>query len=349
MQAIAACLLFKCSMPVNKSALIRFMALDRCLRRKNRPCTIDGLLREVNRCLEEAGYSHSDSVAMRTLYADLKFMESEAGFAAIIVREKKNGQKFYYYEDPEFSAIGVNSSLQFECLELIAHTKGLFPFEWITERLHSSRHPLIRKRTLIQFTRKPSVSGQLWVKKLYELMREEVVVRIGLRTDKSTVNYDVHPWQIREQSGRWVLLGKNNDSSGAPILLALADVVAIEANLAITFLEPTESDWDESVTDCIESFPHSEIEPQSIILTADKNADKILQNAPLHHSQKRTNTDNGKVEFHYKLIIDTEIERQIIALGPDAYVSKPKILNQRITELITQMYRIYLLKNSMCK
>jgi hypothetical protein len=73
-------------MPVNKSALIRYLALDRCLQRKFRPYTISGLLNEVNRSLEEAGYGNSDAVSIRTLYADLKFMESESGFNATIRR-----------------------------------------------------------------------------------------------------------------------------------------------------------------------------------------------------------------------------------------------------------------------
>jgi len=342
MQAFAACLLFRRSMPVNKSALIRYMALDRCLQRKYRPYTLDGLLREVNRCLEEAGYSQSDSVALRTLYADLKFMESEAGFAAPIVRDKKNGHKLYYYDDPGFSAIGVYSSLHNESLELIAHSKGILPFEWITERLYTTKHPLIKKRTLIRFTHNPFVAGQIWVKKLYDLILEQVAIKIEVNVNDQPSNYELHPWQIREHKGRWFLLGKAINTPITPIILALADIHSIEPNTNIIYLPPLETDWDELFEDCIGPIPPIGKKPEDIKIIANKHIDKILQNEPLHHSQKRRKLEEGQVEYQFKLILDNELERQLLMLGPGISVAKPENLRSRMKELTKQMHASYL-------
>lgn len=329
-------------MPVNKSALIRYMALDRCLQRKYRPYTLEGLLQEVNRCLEEAGYSQSDSVAVRTLYADLKFMESEAGFAAPIVREKKNGHKLYYYDDPEFSAIGVYSSLHNESLELIAHSKGILPFEWIKERLYTVKHPLIKKRTIIRFTHNPFVAGQAWVKKIYDLILEQVVINVEIQTNDNSTNYDLHPWQIREHKGRWYLLGKLNNAYITPIILALADILAIEPNANINYLPPFETDWDELFEDCIGPIPPISETPEFITLIANSKTDKILQNEPLHHSQKRKKLDVEQVEYQFKLVLDNELEQQLLMLGPGINVSKPEILRMRMKELSQQMHENYL-------
>jgi hypothetical protein len=341
MQASAACLLFRYSMPVNKSALIRYMALDRCLQRKYRPYTLEGLLREVNRCLEEAGYSQSDSVAVRTLYADLKFMESDAGFAAPIVREKKNGHKLYYYDDPGFSAIGVYSSLHNESLELIAHSKGILPFEWITERLYSSKHPLTKKRTLIRFTHNPFVAGQTWVKKLYDLILEQVAIKIEVLSNDQRIVHDMHPWQIREHKGRWYLLGKVNNASITPVILALADIQSIEPNSDILYLPPLETDWDELFEDCIGPIPPVDESPENILIIVNKDIDKLLQNEPLHHSQKRRKLDEEHFEYQFKLILDDELERQLLMLGPGISVSTPEFLRKRMKELTQQMHENY--------
>jgi hypothetical protein len=340
-QASAACLPFRFSMPVNKSALIRYMALDRCLQRKYRPYTLEGLLREVNRCLEEAGYSQSDSVALRTLYADLKFMESDAGFAAPIVREKKNGRKFYFYDDPGFSAIGVYSSLHNESLELIAHSKGILPFEWIAERLQTAKHPLTKKRTIIRFTNNPFVAGQVWVKKLYDLILEQVAVKIKININDTVVKYDLHPWQIREHKGRWYLLGKVNNSSITPIILALADIHTIEPTYDIQYLNPIDSDWEELFEDCIGPIPHADKTPEHITLVANGKTDKLLQNEPLHHSQIRRRLSENHIEYQFKLIWDHELERQLLLYGPDIYVSKPELLKLRMKALSKEMYDNY--------
>jgi hypothetical protein len=329
-------------MPVNKSALIRYMALDRCLQRKYRPYTLEGLLQEVNRSLEEAGYSQSDSVALRTLYADLKFMESEAGFGATIVREKKNGHKLYYYDNPDFSAIGVYSSLHNESLELIAHSKGILPFEWINERLHAVKHPLIKKRTIIRFTHNPFVAGQAWVKKLYDLILEQVVINVEIHFNEKHIKYDLHPWQIREHKGRWYLLGKVNNSSIAPIILALADILAIEQNPNINYQPPFETDWDELFEDCIGPIPPISETPEFITLIANSKTDKILQNEPLHHSQRRRKLHEDQIEYQFKLTLDNELEQQLLMLGPGISVSKPEILRMRMKELTQQMHENYL-------
>jgi hypothetical protein len=268
-------------------------------------------------------------------------MESEAGFAAPIVREKKNGRKLYYYDNPEFSVIGVYSSLHNESLELIANTKGILPLEWISERLFNAKHPLLKKRTLIRFTHNPFVAGQLWVKKLYELMLEQAAVRMDVQLGGSIIHYQVHPWQLREHKGRWFILGKENNTSSHPIIFALADVIAIEPLTDIKYQHPTDTDWDELFEDSIGPFPYFGTSPQLITVIADENGDKILKNEPLHHSQKRKISLDGKVEYHYKLIIDKELERQLLTLGPDIYVSKPEILSIRMKELIDEMQRIY--------
>jgi len=336
-------------MPVNKSALIRYMALDRCLQRKYHPYTLERLHREVNRCLEDAGYSQSDNVSLRTLYADLKFMESDAGFAAPIIRVKKNGHKLYYYDDPEFSAIGIYSSLHNEGLELIAQTKGILPFEWIIEKLHIEKHPLIKKRALIRYTHNPFVSGLIWVKKLYELMLEEVAATIKVNSNKTILEYQIHPWQLREYRGRWFILGKENTTSEIPIIIALEDVITIEAMTEIDYICENETDWDELYDDVVGPFPGMDKIPQMITLIADEDADRMLKNDPLHHSQKRKQNADGKFEYQYKLIINSELVRQLLAFGPSVVVFKPEILLSRMKDLTHRMNIVYASPIQICK
>ena len=329
-------------MPVNKSALIRYLALDRCLQRKIRPYTIAGLLNEVNRSLEEAGYGHSDAVSIRTLYADLKFMESESGFNASIKREKKNGYKLYYYENPEFSVIGMNSILHQEAFELIAHIKGILPIDRMHDKMLKNQHPFTQKKTVLYFNHNPYIKDNEWVMIIYKAIIEKVVLAIHF-IDDDLAEYALifHPWQLREYQDSWFVLGIDNKETKIPKVFALSNIDAIKPQTGIDFIESSLIEWDELFDNALGPIPAWNKLPENVILKVDDMIDRMLKKAPMHHSQKRKLGDLGQIEYHFNLVHDEELEKQILALGPGASVIKPENLKNKIIGLILEMKATY--------
>ena len=90
-------------MPTNLNALIRYKQIDRCLRNRYKPCTIE-IMQET--CSEALGEFRGvyKKISERTIRHDLQVMRSDMlGFNAPI--EFKNG--FYLYSDPDYSIFNI--------------------------------------------------------------------------------------------------------------------------------------------------------------------------------------------------------------------------------------------------
>ena len=77
---------------------MRYRAIDKCLSAKHGRYSWDDLQRACEDALYRA-FSERISVSRRQIFNDLNFMESEAGFRALIKRTKDGKRTYYTYED----------------------------------------------------------------------------------------------------------------------------------------------------------------------------------------------------------------------------------------------------------
>ena len=89
-------------MAQNKGAIVRYRAIDRCLRKRNGHYGWEELAQACNEALYDA-FSERVTVSRRQIFLDLNHMESNAGYRAIIKRTKDGKRTIYSYEDPNFS------------------------------------------------------------------------------------------------------------------------------------------------------------------------------------------------------------------------------------------------------
>lgn len=75
----------------NKNALIRYIAIDRCLMRGR--CTIAELLIAVNNAMQDLKGSNA---SLRTIRSDLKDMQERMLFDAPITKVRAENNKVYY-------------------------------------------------------------------------------------------------------------------------------------------------------------------------------------------------------------------------------------------------------------
>jgi hypothetical protein len=89
-------------MSINKNALIRYQALDRCFRNTGRMYFWDDLLEECNKATMDFD-PKSEGIQRRQLFDDIRFMESEAGWSIPLSRNRYGRKVYYRYEDLSFS------------------------------------------------------------------------------------------------------------------------------------------------------------------------------------------------------------------------------------------------------
>ena len=89
-------------MATNKNAVLRYNTLDKCFSNFGRKYYFDDLVDEVNNALLDFD-PESAGIKTRQLRDDIRFMKSEAGYAAPIVAYPDGKKAFYRYDDKNYS------------------------------------------------------------------------------------------------------------------------------------------------------------------------------------------------------------------------------------------------------
>ena len=81
-------------------AELRYQVLDRCFSDKTRYYFIDTLLEAVNSKLRDIGWKE---ISERTLWNTIKEMEENREWQVKLTNKKKDGRRYFRYEDPTYS------------------------------------------------------------------------------------------------------------------------------------------------------------------------------------------------------------------------------------------------------
>lgn len=153
-------------MPTNKHALIRYQALDRCFASRGMHYFWEDLLDAVNEAIYE--YTGKDKgISRRQLFEDIKYMESDQGWAIPLERNTEGKRVWYRYSDPDFSInkrpLNEDEASQLkEALLTLNRFKGMPQFAWVDElvaRLESGFGLKQGSERFIEFEENPYLKG----------------------------------------------------------------------------------------------------------------------------------------------------------------------------------------------
>ena len=145
-------------MAINKNALIRFHALDKCFSNFSNKFYLKKKKKKCNEALYELN-PDGDGIKKRQLFEDIKFMESSQGWSVPLDRIKEGRKVYYRYETSDFS---INkqpmNELEAEKLKsallVLSRFKGMPQFEWVNElilKLQQAFHLDSSKKEIISF------------------------------------------------------------------------------------------------------------------------------------------------------------------------------------------------------
>ena len=327
-------------MALNRLALIRYRAIDKCLRNRARRWTLDDLMEVCSEVLYE--YEGIDRpVSRRTIQYDLQMMRSDKlGYEAPIVVEER---KYYTYADPDYGILqGPLSAADLEQLgEAVAVLKQFQGFGHLQElgglvqKLEDKVSTADQQQPIaIMLESNEDLRGLEHLEELYRAVRQQRVVRLTYQSFKAKQPGLVvlNPLLLREFNNRWFLLATKERETR---ILSFA----LDRIQGVTFPD-------------LSFYPLPNFDPEAYyknVVGVTVNAYRITkirlwldaQNAPyvltkpLHPSQEvEEEQEDGSAVVSIRVIPNFELERLLLGFGPGLRVLSPDRIQHRMKQLI---------------
>ncbi|MFM2393499.1 MAG: hypothetical protein RLZZ546_1481 [Bacteroidota bacterium] len=324
-------------MPANKSALIRYKTIDKCLQNRFRKWTLDDLLDAVNDALYEYE-GNRNGISLRTLQADLQMMRSDKlGYnAPIIVKDKK----YYAYEDKNYSITQMpisETDLQKlnESISFLGQFKSFSHFRDLTGIIQKIEDHIHSRQSnappIIEFETNNNLKGLEFLDPLYQFILHKKALEVEYKSFKAKeptiINF--HPYLLKEFNNRWFLVGKNTDNPKIQII-ALDRILKINEHSKLKYkIDPTFNS-NSFFKDIVGVTLMEGLRIEEIIIKADLHNAPYIKTKPIHASQCIVSEDEKSTTFSYHIKINPEFERIILGFGCNVEVIKPLRLRNKI-------------------
>lgn len=330
-----------------KNAQIRYQALDRCLRNIGKRYYIEDLLEVCNQALRNFNGSES-GINKRQLYDDLRFMESEEGWAAPILRIQDGRKKYLRYENPSFS-INNQPLNEAELRQLQTGMALLKRFEGIPQldelytlitNLQSS-NGIQEIAPKVSFDTNPYLRGLEYLQPLFNAIAYQQVLSINYKDFRHPSAYQItfHPYFLKQYNKRWFVLGYHSERDRSNINLALDRIQDIQV-VRSPYRKDT-TDWQEHFEDVIGVSRPANQEVMLIEIWVAPETAPYIETKPLHGSQKiKSNSEKGMV-LTLELIPNFEFYSIILSFGALIKIISPQLVVEHIKQQINQLSQLY--------
>lgn len=179
-------------MPINKNALIRYMALDRCLSHHARRFYIDDLTAECCKALSRVngveGSKGTAGVSRRQVLNDLNNMEAIYG---VSIKRITDGRRKYFSYAPGSLTLRDSPLRQEEidrvgeALQILSRFDGLPHLDWLEslrQRIYTVSRLGAHTEHVVSFAHNPDLAGiAQWFLPLFDAIVARQVVRLTYR------------------------------------------------------------------------------------------------------------------------------------------------------------------------
>ncbi len=342
-------------MAINKNAYIRYQVLDRCFRNPGRKYYWQDLLRVCNEALAE--YNGPETgIRRRQLFEDIRFMESEQGWAIPLKRHQDGKRVYYRYEDLGFSInnrpLNETEVQQLKAAVMVlVRMKGLPQFEWVLElipRLEQSLSMAESGPDVIAFGSNEYLRGLSHLGGLFRAILNKQVLYIDYQPfrHEQASRITIHPYFLKQYNNRWFLLGYNPDE--AYITNLALDRMEAVAEAPLAYAENSMVDFDEYFEDIIGVTRLEEGVLEKVVLLVKPELAKYVLTKPLHGSQRKLGEDGDGLRLQLSVIPNFELEQVILSYGEGMVVLAPESLRQRIRERFEAALGNYGIKDKSC-
>lgn len=333
-------------MAQNKGAIVRYRAIDKCLRSRHGRYGWEELAQACSDALYDA-FSEKMTVSRRQIFLDLNHMESNAGYRAIIKRTRDGKRTYYSYEDPDFSIEKTPISPEEmdrlkETILMLNRFKGMPHFEWMEELLSKLEDKFRLKSSedsVIGFEQNLDLKGLENITPLFEAIVNKQVLNIRYKSFKKNkpVTCEVHPYYLKQYNNRWFLFGWNTEF-GAITNFALDRIEAVSPMLGEYRPKPENLDFGEYFDDVVGVTIPQGKKIEHIVMRVAPDRYPYIKNKPLHPSQHNYDKE-------YRISIDVIPNNELIALllsfGSQLEVLEPQSVREMMREHVKTLNKFY--------
>lgn len=335
-------------MSINKLALIRYRAIDECLKNRYRKWTLDDLvLRVAEKLYEYEGIT--TGIGRRTIQADIQLMRSDKlGYnAPIVVRDKK----YYEYDDPAFSItkVPINNNdigkLR-QAVSILKQLNGFSHFEEMSDmiaRLESNLTKAGGAQTgHVQFEGNSLLRGSEHIMPLYNAIANKQALLLEYRSFKATKAQQqiYYPYLLKEYRNRWFVICKARNGKQL-LTLALDRIISFQELPKETFIPYDGVDFDRYYSDLLGVTKSANDRGQKVILFVHKDQAPYVLTKPLHSSQQLLKEDHTGIIIRIDVVLNFELEREILGFGEMIKVLGPHLLVSRIKKRVKMAMEQY--------
>ena len=334
-------------MPINRNALIRYRAIDNCLRNRYRQWTLEDLIEVCSDTLYE--YEGIDKgVSKRTVQMDLQMMRSDKlGYnAPIIVVDRK----YYTYEDPEYSITNIPLTDQdlgklSEAVDFLKQFRGFSHFRELEGMVQKLEDHVYSQRTqqgsVIDFEKNEGLKGLEFLDQLYQTIIQKRAIHLTYQSFKARIssNFVFHPYLLKEYRNRWFVIGKRK-SEEQMLNLALDRIISMERT-EVPLLPTKGFDPETYFNDVIGVSVSTGVTTEEVLLYVSRKHAPYVLTKPLHPSQKLVEKDYYGITLSLMVQHNFELEKEILAFGEGMKVIAPERLKRQIKERLAAGVDMY--------
>ena len=335
-------------MATNKHAIIRYHALDQCFSNPGRKYFIEDLIKVCNQALFEFD-DKTDGIQKRTIFDDIKFMESTQGWSIDLERHKDGRKVYYRYADTSFSINKhlLNESEENQLKEVLltlSRFKGMPQFEWIDEmviRLESSFSLKADAGKIIEFEQNQYLKGLEFFSELFNaiLYRKSLAVQYKGFKQEKPVTLCFHPYYLKQYNNRWFVFGRT-DGRDNMTNMAIDRIQQLKDSKA-DFIENDLVNFDEFFEDMIGVSESVDRKPEKIVLQINTDLWPYIETKPLHGSQKLIKKTKEYTIISLMVHINYELKSMLFSLGENLIVLEPEVLAKEIKLKAKQLIKNY--------
>ena len=323
-------------MSTNKNAVIRYLAIDRCLSNVHKTYTIENLIDACNEALEENA-PETSGVQRRQVFYDIQFMESPEGYNAPIDRIRDGRKTYYRYSDRDFSIrkqpINATETQQLaDAIAMLSRFKGLPNFEWMEEvigKLESTFEINRSSADVIGFDQNIDLKGLKFFSPLFDAIVSKKLLKIKYTAfNKPTREMVVSPYYLKQYNNRWFLLCWHDEFN--KIINPALDRMNSVKETKGKFHENSDIDFSEFFDDIVGvTHPDNAKEVIVTLQVADDYVGYFLTK-PIHWSLKK----RPDSIFTIKVIPNYELETFLFSHSDKIKVLAPESLREAILKRI---------------
>jgi len=327
-------------MPANKNAIIRYQTLDKCFRNPGRRYYIEDLLNACNQALSEHNPG-TTGIKRRQLFDDILFMESEKGWSIPLLRMSDGKQKYYRYEDMNFSInnspINEMESEQIKAaLLIISRFKGTPQFAWVEEMIPKLEQAFgfkSNEKEIISFDTNQYLKGIEHLGTIFNAILYEKTLTIGyqsFKTDKPNITV-ISPYYLKQYNNRWYLFGKT--ARFETLSIRSLDRIVSVAESKVPYLPNIEVNFSEYFEDIIGITKPKDTLPELIELWFSPKQAPYVLTKPLHGTQKKKSFDETGLIVTIEVMPNYELKSLILSFGKEVKVYSPVHFSEEILKM----------------